>query len=96
LLTEQAAEIRQTSHIIKHSKPQRTNTSKAERDALRALRGNQDTSVLPSDKGNASVVVTSKFTRKNRRTTRYYLQIQLKQLKRIMNCRRGGQNVDPK
>jgi hypothetical protein len=61
LPTEQAGDIRQeTSRIIKHSKPQKANNSKAERDALRALRDNQDILVLLAGKGNASVVMTSK------------------------------------
>jgi hypothetical protein len=48
------------SCIIKQSKPQNTNTSKAEREALCTLRENKDMLILPADKGNATVVMNSK------------------------------------
>jgi hypothetical protein len=60
LPTETAEEIRQeASRILRRAKPQRTNTSKAEREALRTLRNNDSITILPSDKGNATVILSS-------------------------------------
>jgi hypothetical protein len=60
LPTEAAEEIRQeTNRILRHSKSQKRNISKAEREALLALRSNEDVTILPADKGNATVVLSS-------------------------------------
>jgi ATP-dependent Lon protease len=60
LPTETAEEIRQeASRIIRLAKPQRTNTSKAEREALRTLRNDDSITILPADKGNATVILSS-------------------------------------
>jgi hypothetical protein len=60
LPTETAEEIRQeASRIIRLAKPQRTNTSKAEREALRTLRNDDSVTILPADKGNATVILSS-------------------------------------
>jgi ribosomal protein S20 len=60
LPTETAEEIRQeASRIIRRAKPQRTNTSKAEREALRTLRNDDSITILPADKGNATVILSS-------------------------------------
>jgi hypothetical protein len=56
-----AEEVQQeTCHIIKQSKPQKRNTSKAEREALWAQRENKDMFILPADKDNATAVMNSK------------------------------------
>jgi hypothetical protein len=59
LPTETAEEIRQEiCRFLGNSKPpQKKNTSKAERDTLQALRNNKDITVLPADKGNATIVL---------------------------------------
>jgi hypothetical protein len=58
LPTDTAVKIRQeTSHIIRHSKSPKKNTSQAEQDALQALQNDKDFIILPADKGNAAVVL---------------------------------------
>jgi len=60
LQTETAKEIGQeTSWILRHSKPQKKNTSKAEREALLALQEDREITVLPADKGSAAVILLS-------------------------------------
>jgi hypothetical protein len=55
LPSEGAEEIKQkTSRIIRHSKPQRRNVCKMERDVLLTLRKDEDITLLPADKGNAT------------------------------------------
>jgi hypothetical protein len=58
---ETAEEIQQeTSRIPRQSKPQKKNTTKAEREALRTLWEDREITVLPADKGNATVILWSK------------------------------------
>jgi hypothetical protein len=60
LSMETAEEIRQeTSQILRHSRPQKRNTSQAERNALLALQNDKDIAILPTDKGNVAVVLLS-------------------------------------
>jgi hypothetical protein len=55
---ETAEEIRQeTVRILKGSNKPKDNLTGAERKALRALKSNETLTVLPSDKGNAAVVM---------------------------------------
>jgi hypothetical protein len=57
LPAETAEEARQeTVRILRVSSTPRDNLTDAERKALRALRRNTDLTILPADKGNATVV----------------------------------------
>ncbi|XP_021934194.1 uncharacterized protein LOC110836852 [Zootermopsis nevadensis] len=68
LPVEAAEEVRQeTVRILRASKKPKDNLSGAERRALRALRNNADLTVLPADKGSATVVLsTDDYNRKIR------------------------------
>jgi hypothetical protein len=69
LSIETAEEIRQeTSRILRHSKPQKWNTSKMERNALLTLWKDNDITILPEDKGNATVVLLSEDYHKKMET----------------------------
>jgi hypothetical protein len=69
LSTETAEEIRrETSRILRHSKPQKKNTSKMEREALLTLRKDKGITTLPADKGNATVVFLSEDYHKKMET----------------------------
>jgi hypothetical protein len=60
LLMETAEEIRQeASRIIRLAKPQRINTLRAEREALQTLRNDDSFTILPADRGNATVILSS-------------------------------------
>jgi hypothetical protein len=60
LPTDTAEEIQQeTSWIIRHAKPQKNNTLRVEREALLALRNDDSIMILPADKGNATVILSS-------------------------------------
>jgi hypothetical protein len=66
-LPEEAAEEarQETVRILKASNKPKDNLSRAERRDLRALLTNADLTVLPADKGNASVVLnTSDYNHK--------------------------------
>jgi hypothetical protein len=55
-----AEEARQeTVRIIKSSSRPRNNTMRAEREALRTLKNNTDLTILPADKGNATVILNT-------------------------------------
>jgi hypothetical protein len=61
LPTEMAEEIwQETSQILRQSKPQKKNTSKAEHEALQALWMVREIMVIPADKGNMAVILLSK------------------------------------
>ena len=56
---ELAEEARQeTVRIIKSTSTLKDNITKAERAALRTLKNNTDLTILPEDKGNATVILT--------------------------------------
>jgi hypothetical protein len=60
LSTEAAEEIgRETCHILRKTRTQKNNSSKAERDALLAFKKYEDLVILPADKGNATVVMNT-------------------------------------
>jgi len=48
------------SRIPRQSKPQKKNTTRAEREALQTLREGRDITVLPADKCNAADILRSK------------------------------------
>ena len=57
---EMAEEARQeTMRIIKSSSRPRDNLMRAEREALRTLKKNTNLTILPADKGNATVVLNT-------------------------------------
>jgi hypothetical protein len=57
LPAEMAEEARQeTVRILKHSSQPRDNLKKTERAALKSLKDNTNLTILPADKGNATVV----------------------------------------
>jgi hypothetical protein len=49
----------ETVRIIKSSSRPRDNLTRAEREALRALKKNTELTILPADKGNATVVLNT-------------------------------------
>jgi hypothetical protein len=54
LPSETAEDVQEkASYILRHAKPQKQNTSKAERDALRALRSGESTTIFLANEGNA-------------------------------------------
>jgi hypothetical protein len=60
LPVEMAEEARQeTVRFIKSSSRPRDNLTRAEREALRTLKKNTDLTILPADKGNATVVLNT-------------------------------------
>jgi hypothetical protein len=60
LPVEMAEEARQeTARIIKSSSKPRDNLTKAEREALRNLKKNTEFTILPADKGNATVILNT-------------------------------------
>jgi len=60
LPVEMVEEARQeTVRIIKSSSRPRNNITRAEREALRTLRNNTDLTILPADKGNATVILNT-------------------------------------
>jgi hypothetical protein len=60
LLAEMAEEARQeTVRIIKYSSWPRDNLRKTERAALKSLKHNVNLTILPADKGNATVVLNT-------------------------------------
>jgi hypothetical protein len=63
VLHEETAEIRQeTVRILKRALKPRDNLIGAERRALRALKANEALTVLPTDKDNATVILTPQTT----------------------------------
>jgi hypothetical protein len=60
LPAEKAEEARQeTVRILKNTKRPRDNLSKAERTALKNLKDNTNLTILPADKGNATVILNT-------------------------------------
>jgi hypothetical protein len=60
LPVETAEEMRQeTVRITKSSKRPKDNLTRAERSALRLVRTNRDLTILPVDKGNATVILST-------------------------------------
>jgi hypothetical protein len=65
IATEQAATLlgtdtASTTHLrngIKNYKPRQTNTTKEEREAMQNLQKNKDVTILPADKGQATVLM---------------------------------------
>jgi hypothetical protein len=60
LPVEQAEEARQeTVRIIKNASKPAHNLNKAEKEALRTIKGNSELTILPADKGNATVILNT-------------------------------------
>jgi hypothetical protein len=60
LFTDTAEEVTQEAvRIIKNSKPPRDNLTRTERWALKSLHMDADLTVLPADKGNATVILNT-------------------------------------
>jgi hypothetical protein len=60
LPVEMVEEARQeTIRIIKSSSRPKDNLTRAEREALRTLKTNTDLTILPADKGNASMILNT-------------------------------------
>ncbi|XP_046398161.1 uncharacterized protein LOC124164967 [Ischnura elegans] len=53
-----AEEVRvEVSYVLSRAVPPKPNISREERSAIRALRGNEEVTILPADKGNATVIL---------------------------------------
>jgi hypothetical protein len=60
LPVEMAEEARQeTVRIVKSTPPPKDNLTKTERTALKTLKDNKNLTILPADKGNATVVLNT-------------------------------------